>query len=121
MPLANAEQRDFSQQFALYHSNPAWVELSQCRYVTCVEIDKPILRRGLVNSLDIPAGLHAVFALEVKNGELLPQLTKILQDWLPQSGFKMQSTPTFVHYKKNQFLNQDEIFKLDFCLPISLY
>lgn len=118
---ANVEQRDFSQQFGLYHSNPAWVELSQCRYVACVQIDKPLLRRGEVNSLDIPAGLHAVFPLTGKYGELLPQLSKILQDWLPQSGFKMLSTPAFVHYKKNQFLAEDETFALDFCLPISLY
>lgn len=118
---ANVEKRDFSQHFGLYHSNPAWIELSQCRYVACVEIDKPILRRGLVNSLDIPAGLHAVFALQGKYGELLPQLSKILEEWLPQSGFKMLSTPAYVHYKKNQFLDQDEAFELDFCLPISLY
>ena len=118
---ANAEQRDFSQQFGLYHSNPAWVELDQCRYVACIQIDKPLLKRGVVNSLDIPAGLHAVFTLTGKYGELLPQLSKILEQWLPQSGFKMQSTPAFVHYKRNQFLTEDENFELDFCLPISLY
>ncbi|MBL4632016.1 MAG: AraC family transcriptional regulator [Paraglaciecola sp.] len=118
---ANAEQRDFSQQFALYHSNPAWVELSECRYVACVQIDKPLLRRTAVNSLHIPGGLHAVFSLTGKYGELLPQLSKILQDWLPQSGFKMLGTPAFVYYKKNQFLTDDEAFDLDFCLPISLF
>jgi AraC family transcriptional regulator len=118
---ANAEQREFTQQFGLYHSNPAWVELSQCRYVACMQIDKPLLKRGVVNSLDIPAGLHAVFALTGKYGELLPQLSKILHEWLPQSGFKMLSTPAFVHYKKNQFLADDETFDLDFCLPISLF
>jgi AraC family transcriptional regulator len=118
---ANAEQRDFTQQFGLYHSNPAWVELSQCRYVACMQIDKPLLKRGVVNSLHIPGGLHAVFSLTGKYGELLPQLSKILQDWLPQSGFKMLCTPAFVYYKKNQFLTDDEVFELDFCLPISLF
>jgi AraC family transcriptional regulator len=118
---ANAEQRDFSQQFGLYHSNPAWVELSQCRYVACMQIDRPLLNRGVVNSLHIPGGLHGVFSLTGKYGELLPQLSKILQQWLPQSGFKMLCTPAFVHYKKNQFLTDNEEFELDFCLPISLY
>ena len=111
---AKQERRDYSQQFALHHSNPAWVELSQCRYVACIGIDKPLQRRGLVNSLTIPGGLHGVFKLQGQYGELLPQLSLILEQWLPNSGFKMQSTPAYVHYKKNHFLAGDEKFELIF-------
>ncbi|WP_298944147.1 GyrI-like domain-containing protein [uncultured Psychromonas sp.] len=118
---ANIEERNFSEQFGLHHSNPTWVELNKCRYVACVEIDYPILRRGVVNSMTIPAGLHAVFKLEGKYGELLPQLSHILEHWLPNSGYKMQSTPAYVHYQKNQFLTEGEEFILNFCLPISLF
>lgn len=118
---ANTQRRDFSQQFGLHHSNPAWVELNKCRYVACLAIDRPILHRGVVNSMTIPGGLHAVFKLQGKYGELLPQLSKIMEYWLPTSGFKMLSTPAYVHYKKNQFLTEDEQFELDFCLPISAF
>jgi len=118
---ATIEGRDFSQQFGVHHSNPALVALKECRYVACLGIDYPILRRGLVNSMTIPAGLHAVFKLQGKYGELLPQLTNILQHWLPVSGYKMLSTPAYVYYRKNQFLTIDESFDLDICLPISLY
>ena len=118
---ANIEEREFSDQFGLHHSNPAWVELKKCRYVACLAIDTPILRRGVVNSMTIPGGLHAVFKLEGKYGELLPQLSHILEHWLPNSGYKMSSTPAYVHYQKNQFLTESEAFVLDFCLPISLF
>ncbi|MEY8252932.1 MAG: GyrI-like domain-containing protein [Colwellia sp.] len=118
---ASLQGRDFSQQFGLHHSNPAWVELKKCRYVACLAIDSPIQHRGVVNSMTIPAGLHAVFNLQGKYGELLPQLSNILEHWLPTSGFKMLSTPAYVHYRKNQFLTVDERFELDFCLPISLF
>jgi len=118
---AKIQGRDFSQQFGLHHSNPAWVELKKCRYVACLAIDYPIQRRGRVNSMVIPAGLHAVFKLQGKYGELLPQLSNILEHWLPTSGYKMLSTPAYVHYRKNQFLAKDEKFELDFCLPISLF
>ena len=118
---ANTEKRDFTEHFGLYHSNPAWIPLEQCRYVACIKIDRPLLRRGRINGLTIPAGLHAVFPLVGKYGELLPQLSNIMENWLPHSGFKMASTPAYVVYKKNQFLDVDEIFKLDFCLPVSLY
>ncbi len=116
---ANIQGRDFSQQFGLHHSNPAWVELKKCRYVACISIDYPILRRGVVNSMTIPAGLHAVFKLQGIYGELLPQLSNILEHWLPTSGYKMLSTPAYVHYHQNQFLTKNEKFELDFCLPIS--
>jgi len=118
---AKLEGRDFTEQFGLHHSNPAWVELNKCRYVACVGIDTPILRRGVVNSMTIPGGLHAVFELTGKYGELLPQLSHILENWLPSSGYKMLSTPAYVHYQQNQFLSESETFKLQFCLPISLF
>ncbi|MBU2872333.1 GyrI-like domain-containing protein [Colwellia sp. E2M01] len=113
--------RDYSQQFGVHHSNPAWVDLKQCRYVACIAIDSPILCRGVVNSMTIPGGLHAVFKLQGKYGELLPQLNNILEHWLPKSGYKMLSTPAYVHYRKNQFLAENEQFELEFCLPITLF
>lgn len=118
---ANNQGRDISQQYGLHHSNPAWVDLKKCRYVACLAIDKPILQRGVVNSMTIPGGLHAVFKLQGKYGELLPQLSKIMEHWLPTSGYKMLSTPAYVYYRKNQFLTENEEFELDYCLPISLF
>ena len=117
---AATEHRSFTQQLGLHHSNPAWVPLHQCRYVACLGIDKPILRRGVVNSLNIPGGLHAAFELEGKYGELLPWLSKILEQWLPASGLKMQTTPAFVEYHTNHFLAADERFELTFYLPVSI-
>lgn len=116
---AEKEQRDSHTQIGLHHSNPACIPLNKCRYVACMGIDRPILRRGLVNSMTIPGGLHAAFVLKGRYGELLPHLSKILEQWLPESGFKMKTTPAFVQYSKNQFLRQDENFELTFFLPIS--
>lgn len=118
---ASAEKRDFSVQFGLHHSNPAWVELDKCRYVACLEIDAPIKLRGTVNQMTIPGGLHAVFRLQGVYGELLPQISRIQEKWLPQSGFKASATPAYVHYHRNHFLAPDEVFELDFYLPISFY
>lgn len=118
---ADAEGRDASMQFGLHHSNPAWVELENCRYVACIGIDKPVTVRGVVNQLVIPGGLHAVFRLNGVYGELLPQISMVLEKWLPASGFKLNSTPAYVHYHNNHFQNDDERFELDFYLPISFY
>ncbi|NRB67114.1 MAG: GyrI-like domain-containing protein [Vibrio sp.] len=118
---AGSEGRDTSRQYGLHHSNPALVELDNCRYVACIEIDTQIKVRGIVNQLVIPGGLHAVFRLTGVYGELLPQISKVHEQWLPESGFKLGPTPAYVHYHRNHFLHEDEHFELDFYLPISFY
>jgi AraC family transcriptional regulator len=118
---AEAENRSFDTQFGLHHSNPALVALEKCRYVACIEIDKPLNYRGVVNQLTIPGGLHAIFRLEGVYGELLPQISHVLEQWLPKSGFKLGSTPAYVQYQNNHFLSADEKFVLDFYLPIGFY
>ncbi|MDG3087900.1 AraC family transcriptional regulator [Vibrio hannami] len=118
---AGSEEREFKGQFGLHHSNPAWVELDKCRYVACIEIDKPLKQRGIVNQLTIPGGLYACFNLQGKYGELLPKISRIQERWLPESGFKMGSTPAYVHYLKNHFIASDERFELEFYLPVSFY
>ncbi|MGR5175435.1 AraC family transcriptional regulator [Vibrio mediterranei] len=118
---ATSEKRPFTSQFGLHHSNPAWVELDRCRYVACLEIDTPVKLRGVVNQMTIPGGLHAIFRLKGVYGELLPQISRIQEKWLPRSGFKAGSTPAYVHYHRNHFLEPDESFELDFYLPIGFY
>lgn len=118
---AHHEGRDFSKQFGLHHSNPALVELHQCRYVACIAIDTPIKVRSVVNQLVIPGGLHAVFPMQGVYGELLPQISQVWEQWLPNSGFKLGATPAYVHYHKNHFIEDDEHFELDFYLPIGFF
>ncbi len=117
---AMQEKKTTGQQIGLHHSNPAWVELDHCRYVACMTIDEPLKRRGVVNSLTIPGGIHAAFDLQGRYGELLPWVGKILDSWLPDSGYKLQTTPAFVHYRKNQFLAKDDLFDVRLFLPISV-
>ncbi len=108
------------QQIGLHHSNPAWVPLDQCRYVACLTIDRPISKRGLVNQMTIPGGLHAAFDFKGRYGELLPWLSRILEEWLPSSRYKLKTTPAFVYYRKNHFLSEDGLFDVTIYLPLSL-
>lgn len=108
------------QQLGLHHSNPEWVALEDCRYVACLTIDQPIARRGVVNSLTIPSGLHAVFDLQGQYGDLLPLIGNILNNWLPKSGYTLQTTPAVIHYRKNHLIEPDEAFNVQLHLPISI-
>lgn len=108
------------QQIGLHHSNPEWVKLQDCRYVACITIDRPLRKRGIVNSLTIPGGIHAAFKLSGQYGDLLPYIGKIMSQWLPNSGYKLQTTPIFVHYQKNHFLDTDDFFEARLFLPVSV-
>ena len=68
----------------------------------------------------IPGGLHVAFRLQGQYGELVPWLTRILEDWLPKSGYKLQTTPIIAQYVKNHFLSEDEQFDVKLYLPVSL-
>ena len=118
---AKQDGRVNSRQFGLHHSNPVWTSLDECRYVACIEINHPLSRRGAVNEMFIPGGLYAKFHITGHYGELLPNISLIQEHWLPQSGMKMRSTPGYVEYKKNHFIEEDENFELDFYLPIGFF
>ncbi len=118
---ADQENRSMAVQIGLHHSNPAWVPLAECRYVACIGIDRPVLRRGPVSSLTIPGGLHARVRFQGRYGELLPWIGKVFTQWLPRSGVKARTTPAFGRYHRNQFLESDERFDLDFHLPLELF
>lgn len=116
---AISENRSMNIQIGLHHSNPALVPLDECRYVVCIGIDKAITPRGLINSAEIPGGLHAAFHLQGRYGELLPYISKMLEDWLPQSGYVAKTTPAFAVYQKNQYLDKDDLFELTFYMPVT--
>lgn len=115
---AGSENREMDIQIGLHHSNPALVPLEHCHYVACVGVDEPVMRRGRINSVTIPGGIYAAFPVEGIFGELLPRISKIWEEWLPQSGYVARTTPAFAQYQKNQFLADDDRFELVFYLPI---
>ncbi|WP_261843607.1 AraC family transcriptional regulator [Aliamphritea ceti] len=114
-------------QIGLHHSNPSRIPLEQCRYVACTAIEAPLRKavplkkRGIINEMIIPGGLHACFKLHGRYGELLPWISKIMEEWLPESGLVAKTTPAFAIYEKNHFLNKNEEFSLKFCLPVGFY
>ncbi len=118
---AVSEQRPFHKQIGLHHSNPAWTPLNRCRYVACLSIESPIPRRGMVNSMVIPGGLHARFRFKGQYGELLPWITRLQDEWLAHSGLKAGATPAFAEYQRNQFIDPDERFELLYYQPVLLY
>jgi AraC family transcriptional regulator len=112
----------FSSQcmIGLHHSNPRFVESSLCHYVACLElpIGKKFYRKGEVGVMRIPQTFCAVFSLQGVYGDLKKYMDVIYHDWLPKSDYEKASLPSFALYRKNHFINADETFDLDFCVPV---
>ncbi|GAB1622021.1 helix-turn-helix domain-containing protein [Agarivorans albus] len=104
----------------LYHSNPDIVPAPLCHYVACLAVDDPIVRRGGVSALTIPEGMHATLHAAGEYGDLLPILHKFYMQWLPNSGYRLGDTPAYVRYSRCQFLDPNERFELQLCIPITL-
>ena len=118
---ATAEQRPFTVQIGLHHSNPTWTPQARCRYVACLGVDSPVSRRGVVNGMVIPGGLHARFRFSGQYGDLLPWITRLQEEWLAGSGLKTGATPAFAKYFRNQFVDPEERFELEYYQPVTLY
>ncbi|WP_432458909.1 MULTISPECIES: AraC family transcriptional regulator [unclassified Agarivorans] len=119
---ADSQKIDWSQDklLGLYHSNPDIVPAPLCHYVACLAVDTPFIRRGPVSCLTIPGGMHATLEVAGQYGELLPMLHQFYMQWLPNSGYRMGNIPAFVRYKQCQFIDPEERFELQLCVPITL-
>ncbi|MDD3342251.1 MAG: AraC family transcriptional regulator [Sulfurospirillaceae bacterium] len=119
---AMANQIDFKQQrmIGLHHSNPRFVESSNCHYVACLELpkNKKFYRSGEIGIMKIPEMFCAVFNLKGVYGDLKKYMDVIYHEWLPQSDYEKVSLPSYALYYENHFINTSEAFNLDFCVPV---
>ncbi|HCH32447.1 MAG TPA: AraC family transcriptional regulator [Oceanospirillaceae bacterium] len=104
--------------YGLFHSNPDIVPIGQCKYVACIGIPDDFYATKGINVLAIPGGLYAKVYAQGVLGDFLPIHHQMLHDWLPRSGYESRLTPCFAHYQKNQFIDPDEQFELDFYVPV---
>ncbi|WP_458699738.1 GyrI-like domain-containing protein [Sulfurospirillum sp. 1307] len=113
---------DFSKMpmIGLHHSNPNIVKKEDCHYVACLEIkdDFEYFRSGDVGVMEIPRIFCAKFALSGKYGDLMKYMDYIYYEWLPNSKYEKVHLPSMAHYHKNHFISKDELFELDFFIPI---
>lgn len=108
------------QMIGLHHSNPRFVEASLCHYVACLELpkDRKFFRSGEIGMMKIPESFCAIFSLQGVYGDLKKYMDVIYHEWLPTSEYEKVALPSFALYRKNHFINANEKFDLDFCVPI---
>ncbi|UFH59538.1 AraC family transcriptional regulator [Sulfurovum mangrovi] len=109
-----------STQIALLHDNPTITPLAECQYIACVTTPK----EEKVNSQRLPKfkisdGVYAKFDLQGKHGDMLKFIHWVYHEWLVKSDYETTTKPSYVIYKKNNFLSEDDEFDISFYVSIT--
>ena len=107
------------KEIALFHDNPTITPLNECQYIACiVSDDKSIISDRLPN-FKISEGVYAKFDLKGRQGDILKFIHWVYHEWLPKSEFETTTKPSYVIYRKNNFLDKDNEFDLSFYVSIN--
>ena len=110
------------KQIAVYHDNPIIVPPQQCHYIACIQTNEaPDEATASFPSFTSDAGLFAEFSAQGSNSEsVLKIIQRVYHEWLPRSGFKTTTAPSFAIYDENHFLNERGDFSLKYYIPVML-
>lgn len=106
-------------QIALFHDNPAITPLQECYYIACVSLeDESKMLKSRMPQFTISEGVYAKFDIEGTQGDLLKFIHWVYHEWLPKSGYETTTKPSYVIYRKNNFLSKDGFFDLSFYVSV---
>ncbi len=103
---ANSEQRDFSSQFGLHPPKLLGLKWTSALCGVPSRLMSRLKYRSVVNQMVIPGGLHAVFRLNGRYGELLPQISMVLEKWLLRRVSSSAQRLLMCVYHQNHFSRQ---------------
>ena len=104
---------------AYHHSNPNITSLEECRYIACIEVkDKTLQPKGDIGICCIPGGLYATIKYQGICEDVLTLYKKLYYQWLPSSEFEALSSSAHVLYHKNNYLDPEDKFDIEFRIPV---
>lgn len=107
------------EQIGIYHDNPIITPLDDCFHIAGIILKKDRkFKDTLLQRLELPAGIYAVFNVEGKYGDILKLIQWAYHDWLPNSGFETTPHPSYTIFEKNHYIEEDGLFKVRYYVPI---
>jgi len=106
-------------QIALLHDNPTITPLAECQYIACVSVPKEQkISSKRLPKFNISDGVYAKFDLKGKHGDMLKFIHWVYHEWLVKSEYETTTKPSYVIYRKNNFLSEDGEFDISFYVSI---
>lgn len=107
------------KQIALFHDNPTITPLDECQYIACVVVgNEENIPNDRLPKFKISDGVYAKFDLQGKQGDILKMIHWVYHEWLPASEYETTTKPSYVIYRKNNFLSEDNTFDLSFYVSV---
>jgi AraC family transcriptional regulator len=104
---------------AFHHSNPNITSIEDYRYIACIpNTDNKIKAKGDIGLCSIQGGLYATIRYQGICEDALTLYKKLYHLWLPSSEFEALSSSAHVLYYKNNYLNQEGKFDIEFRIPV---
>ena len=107
-------------RYGISHDDPGVTAPAQCRYDACAEVTPDFVASGGALKTTIPGGKYAVLRFKGTVEEIGEAWTALLRDWLPASGYQMDSRPCFEYYPRGaSFDAKTGVFSCEICVPVA--
>lgn len=106
-------------RYGISHDDPGVTAPEQCRYDACAEVSPDFVATGGALKTTIPGGKYAVLRFKGTVAEIGEAWTGLLRDWLPASGYQMDSRPCFEYYPRGATYDANTgVFSCEICVPV---
>lgn len=107
-------------RYGVSRDDPTITAENKCRYDACVEVGDDYVPSQGAQVATLPGGLYACAAFRGTSVEVPRSWDRILRDWLPSSGYQLDSRPCFEYYPVDGEIDERTgAFTCELCMPIA--
>ncbi|MDD5334690.1 MAG: GyrI-like domain-containing protein [Rhodoferax sp.] len=107
-------------RYGICHDDPRVTAPEQCRYDACAEVADDFVPAGGAQKATIPGGRYAVLEVREPAKDMPDAWAAMLAQWLPSSGFQLDSRPFFEYYPQGSGCDPETgAFDCQICIPVA--
>lgn len=107
-----------TSMLCVYHDNPEVTEQEKLRISACVTIGDDVTVDGDVSEMRLHGGRYAVARFRLDVDQYGAAWNRLMQDWLPDSGFQPDDNASFERYLNDPKQDPEGKHEIEICLPI---
>jgi AraC family transcriptional regulator len=107
-------------RYGVSHDDPEVTAPQMCRYDAAAEVSGPFAARGNAATTTLPGGKYAVTQFQGTAAQIGAVWSQFLRDWMPSSGYQLDSRPFLEHYSKDStFDPKSGVFTCELAVPVT--
>ncbi|MBB4843501.1 AraC family transcriptional regulator [Paucibacter oligotrophus] len=119
LPWLIAHGLEKEARYGIGHDDPLITEGSKCRYDACVPVPPDFVAKNPAGIAELPGGRYACAEFFGDGPAASLAWTELLREWLPKSGYQLDSRPFFEYYPADACYEMDTgRFECQLCVPL---